>query len=240
MASGYGKKKTFGEKVKASTQKATGTLKKAFMATLAAGTLVGAPAWYYYGTIEEAEITVKSVRESYVGWDEKEEQGIYDYKIATHKELFTNENTYAHLKFDSRDMQRQFDTGKTYKITYYGKRFDLPFTTHDLYPNILSAREVTPAEIAEREKAKAKDAAQKNAPAQTPVAQPAVAGQQQPLTQTFGALSGRVVTYDLVTPDAKYTVQVTGPVEVAGKLTVNAVTPLQPPAPATTPRPPQL
>jgi len=229
MAYNYGKKKSFGQKV-------TGGLKRAFMIAVLGGAAVGGPAYYNYGTVHEAEFKIKDVRNDYVKWDEKRGEAIYEHKIVTDKGMvLENENSKLHFKFNSSDIQDNMEAGKIYRVKYYGARIDVPFI--HTFPNILSATEVTPEEIAARNKAAA-DAKAAQAKAAQAAGQPQ-AGQpqgqqqqgQQPKPQVASAapLSGTMITFDTVVGGER--VNITAPVEAANQITINKVTPLVPPKP---------
>jgi len=188
MAYNYGKKQTFGQKLK-------GGLRRAFTIAAFGGVVIGAPAYYNYGTVHEQEVKIKDVKNDYVRWDEKRNESIYEYKIVTDKGLvLENENTKLHLKFNSADIQDNVEAGKIYRVKYYGARIDVPFI--HTFPNILSATEVTPEEIAERNKAAAAakaaaaKAAQQQAGQQQQAAQPQPSGATTTPTAPTGALSG--------------------------------------------------
>jgi hypothetical protein len=236
----YGKKGKFGKAKEA----VSSAFRKAAMVTLAAGAFIGAPGWYYYGTVQEQEVKINSITTKYKGWDDKTFQGIYEYRIVTNKGAFKNEDTYTHLKFDSSDLQERLQQGQTYKIKSYGYRFSLPFS-FEMYPNIVNATLVTEDEMKERQKAK--DAAdkqntQKN-PQQGAASTPSAASSPQPQA----ALSGNMTTVEMIADGQR--IQMTVPVEVIGKVTVHKVSPLQqaaptapapvaaPPAPAPAPKP---
>ena len=146
--------------------------------------------------------------------------------------VLRNENSKLHLKFNSADMQDNFEAGKTYRIKYYGARIDIPFL--HTFPNVLTATEVTPEEIAERAKAAA---AAKAAQAKAAGQQQQQNGQQQATAPQPGvvtpapqaALSGTMITFETVSGGQK--IEITAPIEAASKITINKVTPLVPTAP---------
>src|SRR5690606_34944833 len=114
--------------------------KKAALVTVAAGALVGGPAYYNYGTIQEQEVTVRQVQRDYVGWDAEKYQSIYDnYRIVTDKGTLRNEDAMLHMKFNSDQLQETVQTGKIYRVKTYG---NLPFGLVGS-PNIISMQEVT-------------------------------------------------------------------------------------------------
>lgn len=244
MASGYGKKKNFGEKAK-------GALRRVFILSALGGVFVGGPLYYNYGTVHEAEFKVKDVKETYKGYDQKKGQSIYETRIITDKGLvLKNENTLLHAKFNSTDITEQLKEGressyysyygnqnddnkdkgpkaedKVWRIKYYGARIDIPFV--HTQQNILSIQEVTPEELAARNKAaqearkaqQQQQGQQQTQPQQGTVVQP---GQTAPA----GALSGTMITFETVVDGQK--IQMTVPIEAANKITVNKVTPLVP------------
>jgi hypothetical protein len=220
---------SFGEKV----GKLKGGLKKAFLIAVVGTAAVGAPGYYNYGTVHEQEVTINSVDNNWVRWDSSKQEPVYDYKITTDKGVMENQDAYLHLKFDSKELQQQFKEGKVYRVKTYGVRFNLPFGLHDFYPNVVSAHEVTPAEMAARKKAEVEaQSKEKLAQAGAVQQQQQVAPQQQtgiaPVQQQ-PVLSGNVITYEVVADGER--VQMTVPVEAAGKITINKVSPLVPSAP---------
>jgi len=206
-----------------------GKAKKAFIIAVAGTAVIGGPGYYYYGTTHEEQVKVTSVDSNWVSWDSSKQEPVYDYKITTDHSVLENKNTYMHMKFDSKQLQHQFEEGKIYRVKTYGERFDLPFGIHDFYPNVISAHEVTPAEQ------KARTAAEQAAQAKQQKAQvAAVAPQQQQVVpqavqpaQQQPVLSGSMITYEVVADGER--VQMTVPVEAAGKITINKVSPLVPP-----------
>ncbi|MDI1227593.1 MAG: hypothetical protein PSY14_07915 [bacterium] len=256
MASSYGRKKTFKEKAGDFGSK----LKRAFIMATIGGAAIGGPAYYHYGTIHETEVKIKEVKSEYVRYDE-DKGAIYNYKIITDKgTVLANENTFLHLKFNSKDMQEMLSEGrdtyvpydespadkktreaaspsnKTYHIRYYGSRIDIPFI--HTFPNLLSVREVPQDELQARAKAAAdaRRAAQGQGQQVQPVVQPG--NTQQPVQgggqQTAtGALSGTMITFETVVDGQK--ISMTVPIEAANKITVNKVQPLVPGAAAKPP-----
>jgi hypothetical protein len=237
----YGKK-SFGEKAK-------GALRRVFLLSAVGGVFVGGPLYYNYGTVHEAEFKVKEVKETYQGYDDKK-GAMYETKIVTDKGLvLKNENSLLHAKFNSSDITGQLKEGREYnyygyssndddknnkapkaedkvwRIKYYGARIDIPFihTQH----NVLSVQEVTPEEIAARNKAaqEARKAQQQQQQGQQQNQQGTVVqpGQTAPAA---GALSGTMITFETVVDGQK--IQMTVPIEAANKITVNKVTPLVP------------
>jgi hypothetical protein len=252
---GYGRKKTFKEKM----ANLRGTLKRAFILTTLAGVTIGGPAYYHYGTVKEVEVKVKDVKSEWQYYDSKKGESVYEYKIVTDRgQVLANKNTKLHFKFNSKDIQEQLNEGrssysyyspwgsddstksekpkgpeakdKIWHIKYYGARIDIPFI--HTAPNILSVREVTQDELKARAEA---DAARRQANGQQQPGQPNNVqqpnGQQQPVQQVqpSGQLSGTMITFETVVDGQK--IQMTVPIEAANKITVNKVTPLVPVAP---------
>lgn len=246
MASGYGKKKNFGEKAK-------GALRRVFILSALGGVFVGGPLYYQYGTVHEAEFKVKEVKEQYKGYDSKKGRSIYETRIITDKGLvLQNENSLLHAKFNSQDITDQLKEGrnsysyydyygnnnnrdnkdagpkaedKVWRIKYYGARIDIPFI--HTQQNIISIQEVTGEELAARQKA-AQEARQQQ---QQQNQQNQQQGQQGAVVQPgqtapAGALSGTMITFETVVDGQK--IQMTVPIEAANKITVNKVTPLVP------------
>ena len=167
---GYGRKKTFGQKLTDAKGKAVSAFKRAAVITLAAGTMIGGPGYYNYGTQQETEVKVRQVLRDFKEWDQEKGEGVYENsRVVTDKGTFRNEDALLHLKFNSDQLYNQFETGKTYKIKTYG---NLPFGLVGS-PNIISMREVTEEELAER--ARAQQAAMKKG--QLPAGQPQQADQ---------------------------------------------------------------
>lgn len=229
----YGKKSSF-RKAKESVSNA---FRKATMITLATGAFIGVPGWYYYGSVEEKEVKVTSVKSMNWRWDDRKEESVYDYHVLTSGGTYQNSDTYTHLKFDSKEIQGQIKEGQTYRIKSYGYRFSIPFGW-ELRPNIINATLVTEEEIKERQKAKeisAQQAAREAAQAQQDAATAAPAsGTAAAAPGTGQALSGNMVTIEMISDGQR--IQMTLPVEVIGKVTVNKVSPLNPPVAA--PKPP--
>lgn len=223
-------KKTFGQRMNS----LKGSLKKAFIIAVAGTATIGGPGYYYYGTTKTQEVKVTSVDSNYVGWNDKTQQAIYDYKVTTDHGVYENKNTYMHMKFDSDELQNQIQAGKIYQVKSYGERFNMPFGIHNFFPNIVSAREITPAEIKARDQAKANELRQQqqaqHVAGTTPPTVP-----QQPTQQNAqpAGLSGQMITYEVIADGER--VQMTVPVEAAGKVVINTVKPLVPPV---APKPP--
>ncbi len=223
---GYGRKKTFGQKLTDAKGKAVSAFKRAAVLTLAAGALVGGPGYYNYGTQQETEVKVRQVLRDFKEWDQEKGEGVYENsRVVTDKGTFRNEDALLHLKFNSDQMYNQFETGKTYKIKTYGH---LPFGLVGS-PNIISMREVTEEELAER--ARAQQAAQKKA--QAPAGQPGQPqqvqqqGTAQPASPAGGpALSG--ATTKVIISAEGYDVEMTVPTEAVNQIRVDKVTQAQP------------
>lgn len=256
MASSYGRKKTFNEKM----TDLKGRAKRAFILTAVGGAVIGGPLYYQYGTIKEQEVKIKEVKSEWLRYEEGK-GSIYEYKIVTDRGmLLANENSFLHMKFNSQDIHDMLSEGrgyqyvpwnetkeqkaereaaspanKVYKIRYYGARIDIPFihTT----PNILSVREVTPEELRARQEQRiAAERERQQAAGIQPGAngQPGTAnGTGQVVTPAQPAatgLSGTMITFSTVVNGQK--VEMTVPIEAADKITINKVTPIVPNAPA--------
>ncbi len=225
MAS-YGKKPGFFSKLK-------GTLKKAFIGTVAAGALVGAPGYYNYGTTQTQVVTTTAVTAN-SEWNQKESRFEYTYSIDTDKGYFRNESSLPHLKSDgdTEKLYREMNSGRTYVLKSYG------FRALGATPNILEAREMTKAEIEKYQKQMSdKDGVPLSQQKQNLPQPAAPVGQGVVVAPPVsGILSGRVTTLDVLSADGSNTVQLTMPVEAAGKVTVNSITPLRPSAPPAGPK----
>ncbi|TAL31699.1 MAG: hypothetical protein EPN97_10890 [Alphaproteobacteria bacterium] len=122
-------------------------------------------------------------------------------------------------------------SNKVWRIKYYGARIDVPFI--HTFPNVLSVEEVSRDELAARAKAQQqaqRDQQQQIKKDQQGAVQP---GQQQNGTVTTpaqpGQLSGTMITFTTVVNGQS--VELSVPIEAAGKVTVNKVTPLVPTPP---------
>lgn len=173
---------------------------------------------------------------------------VYKYKVITTEETFNNKKNWMHFKSqtDAKKIQATLAEGRIYKVRYYGGLTIPGINWEVLHPNILSVTPVSEQELARRaEAAKAKAKAEEEAKAKAAKAAEAAekakaAGEaQKPAdgasaaqNNSGSALSGEVVTYPVTVNG--YSVQLTVPVEVVGKVTVNTVkpvTPTQAPAP---------
>lgn len=218
MATKYGKK-TLKDKV-------NGGLRTAFMSVAALGA-VGGVGYYNYGTVQEQEVKIRSY-ETNIEYEEGSRSGYYTFD--TDKGVMIAEKSRLHLQSqdDADKIYQKISADKTYRIKTYG--VDIAGTWR---PNILEAREVTEEELKARAADKLKREADAKAKAGQPVAQPGqvvapVAQPGQPVAAPVaGVLSGRVTTMDILTADGKNTVQITMPIEAAGKVVVGSVTPLQ-------------
>lgn len=227
MATKYGKK-TLKDKV-------NGGLRTAFMSVAALGAM-GGVGYYNYGTVQEQEVKVRAY-DTHIEYEEGGAKKGY-YTFETDKGIMIAEKSRLHLQSqeDADKIYQKISADKTYKIKTYG--VDIAGTWR---PNILEAREVTEDELKARaaDKLKRETEAKARAAGQ-PVVQPGqvaapVAQAGQPVAAPVaGVLSGRVTTMDILTADGKNTVQITMPIEAAGKVVVGSVTPLQaaPVAPA--------
>ena len=232
---GYGRKKTFGQKLTDAKGKAVSAFKRAAVVTLAAGALVGGPGYYNYGTQQETEVKVRQVLRDFKEWDKEKGEAVYENsRVVTDKGTFRNEDALLHLKFNSDQMYNQFETGKTYKIKTYGH---LPFGLVGS-PNIVSMREVSEEELAER--ARAQQAAQKKG--QVPAGQPQQGGQpvQQgaaPTAQPAGTVLSGATTKVIISAEG-YDVEMTVPAEAVNHIRVDKVSQTQPVRIVQPPRPP--
>lgn len=232
---GYGRKKTFGQKLTDAKGKAVSAFKRAAVITLAAGTMIGGPGYYNYGTQQETEVKVRQVLRDFKEWDQEKGEGVYENsRVVTDKGTFRNEDALLHLKFNSDEMYNQFEAGKTYKIKTYGH---LPFGLVGS-PNIISMREVTEEELAER--ARTQQAAQKKG--LVPAGQQAQPQQQgaAPAAQP-GAPAGTVLsgaTTKVIISAEGYDVEMTVPAEAVNHIRVDKVSQTQPMRIVQPPRPP--
>lgn len=218
--------------------KVAGGLRKIFATAAAATMFLGVPGYHLYGSIEETEAKVVSYDSGYK-WDNDKGEGVYNFKIKTNKGTFVDKKSLLHLKSQDDTDKIWFDTkiGETYKFKTYGMDVG-PFEK-----NIISMEPVTEEELKERARMKQeamKAAKQEALKQQKPQGQtvdgvvPANnAGAVAPVAQQQG-LSGRVQTIDIV--HNNNVIQLTVPVEAAGKVTINNVTPLA--LPPAAPRPP--
>ncbi|MDY0008632.1 MAG: hypothetical protein RBS08_02905 [Bdellovibrionales bacterium] len=226
---GYGRKKTFKEKMVDLKGKAVGAFKKVAVVSLASAAFVGAPGYYNYGTTQETEVKVRQVLRDYKEWDSKENKAVYEnYRVVTDKGTFRNENALLHLKFNNDQMYNDFEVGKTYRIKSYGH---LPLGLVGS-PNIVSMREVSEEELAERNRAR--EAALKKGQTE----QPQQAGQQAGQTagtpaqpakpgQVAGTVLSGATTKVIITAEG-YDVEMTVPAEAVQHIRVNKVSETQP------------
>ncbi len=232
---GYGRKKTFGQKLTDAKGKAVSAFKRTAVITLAAGAFVGVPGYYNYGTQQETEVKVRQVLRDFKEWDKEKGEAVYENsRVVTDKGTFRNEDALLHLKFNSDQMYNQFESGKTYKIKTYGH---LPFGLVGS-PNIISMREVSEEELAER--ARAQQAAQKKGqmPAGQQLAQPqqGAAPAAQPGAPAGTVLSG--ATTKVIISAEGYDVEMTVPAEAVNHIRVDKVSQTQPVRIVQPPRPP--
>lgn len=222
MASGFGKKNLL-QKFTQSAGKAT---RKIVGLTLLFGA-AAAPVYYQYGTTHEQDVKVTSyVQNTKYNYETRRNEG--SYLIKTDKGNFVIEKSWPHLQGeeDVQNLWRPIYADRTYHIKTYGFHI-----AGNWQPNILSAREITAAELKVQEKERADALAKETKPAQASVQaitgvqqQPVVTTTQPVFVQQQQALSGEVVTYPVVV--GGYSVQLTVPVEVVGKVTVNTVRPI--------------
>lgn len=230
---GYGRKKTFAEKMKDAKGKAVSAFKRAAIVTVAAGAVVGGPGYYNYGTQQETEVQVRQVLRDFKEWDNDKGEAVYvNSRVVTDKGTFRNEDALLHLKFNSNALYNQFEVGKTYKIKTYG---NLPLGLVGS-PNIISMREVTPEELAERERArqtalKKGDVPQQPQQQQGQPQQPA--GTPAPAGRTLSGATSKII----ITAEG-YDVEMTVPAEAVNHIRVEKVSPTQPLRIVQPPRPP--
>jgi hypothetical protein len=165
----------------------------------------GGPIAYEYGTVKTQTVKV----ESYAG---DQETG---YTMKTDKGNFNIERSRLHLqsKEDARDIYWPINPGETYDIKTYGWHL-----LGSWQPNIIDAHKVSDEELLKREadlkKQKDKDKTNTNT----------TTTQTGNTTTTQPALSGQMVTTNVIING--YNVQITIPVEAAGKVTINSVAPV--------------
>ena len=217
------KEQTFKEKLGTMKGNAARAFKKAAAVTLIGGAVIGGPAYYNYGTVQEQEVTVRTIQKDYVGYDNEKYETIYDnYRIVTDKGTFRNENSALHMKFNSDQVQGTTEKGKIYRIKSYGH---LPFGLVGS-PNIISMTEVTKEEIEQRNRDREEMLKQQQEEqAVTPGANatPAATTPAQPGQKTLSGATSKVI----ITAEG-YDVELTVPVEVVNDIRVNKVTETQP------------
>lgn len=218
------KEQTFKEKLGTMKGNAMRAFKKAAAVTLIGGAVIGGPAYYNYGTIQEQEVTVRTIQKDYVGYDSEKYETIYDnYRIVTDKGTFRNENSLLHAKFNAEQVQSTTERGKIYRIKSYGH---LPFGMVGS-PNIISMEEVTPEEIADRNRAREEMLKQQEAERATVTpggnAAPAATTPAQPGQKVLSGATAKVI----ITAEG-YDVELTVPAEVVNDIRVNKVTETQP------------
>ncbi len=217
----FGKKKTFGDKVK-------GGLRKTFLGVAAIGA-VGGVGYYNYGTVKTERVTITDQQRDYVSGEG------YSHTVQTNAGSFVNESSRLHLKSkeETDALIWRLDRGKTYEIKSFGIDFG-PFER-----NILEAREIPAAQLRAEAEQRAREAAAKGQPAaaQQPGAPAAAAAAAATALPPSGTLSGQMETVSLLSTDGRGVVEVTMPIEARGKVFVNKVQPTAPAA-ATAPTPP--
>jgi len=218
------KEQTFKEKLGTMKGNAVRAFKKAAAVTLIGGAVIGGPAYYNYGTVQEQEVTIRTVQKDYVGYDSKKYEAIYDnYRIVTDKGTFRNENSMLHMKFNADQVQSTVEKDKIYRVKSYGH---LPFGLVGS-PNIIDMTEVTPEEIAERNRAREEMLKQQQEERRTvepgDKATPAAATPAQPGQKVLSGATTKVI----ITAEG-YDVELTVPAEVVNDIRVNKVTETQP------------
>ncbi len=210
-------------------------LRKLFLATVAAGTL-GGTGYYHIGTQQEIEAKVRN--QTSVGeYGEDGFEGHFVFNTDKGDLIVEKATLHGVSQEGARQIYNSTYNGSTYVFKTWGGIPQL-----GINPKVSSARIVTEQELQDREIEKKKRAdeekAKKAAAAQQPAQGAATPAPAQPqagaaTTQVFNGLSGRVQTVDIV--HNNNVIQLTVPVEAVGKVTINAVTPMQV-APA--PKPP--
>jgi hypothetical protein len=218
------KEQTFREKLGTMKGNAMRSFKKAAAITLIGGAVIGGPTYYNYGTIQEQEVTVRTTQKDYVSYDSEKYEAIYDnYRIVTDKGTFRNENSMLHAKFNAEQVQSTAERGKIYRIKSYGH---LPFGMVGS-PNIISMQEVTPEEIAERNREREAQLKQQQEERGTVApnnnAAPAATTPAQPGSKVLSGATAKVI----ITAEG-YDVELTVPAEVVNDIRVNKVTETQP------------
>ncbi len=219
MSYSYGKKAKPLERLRS-------TFRKAALIT-AVATVPAVPVAYNYGTLQNDTITVTDYE---MNKDGKEGHHV----IYTDHGTFNLEPSRLHFQSaeDTNRMMRGIYRGDTYDISTYGYHIGMGWQ-----PNIHELRRISAQEAAERRRAaEAKDAKPQD---QANAAAPQQAGAAPTAT---GALSGQTVT-TTVTVNG-YAVEITLPIEAAGKVSIASVrpvvaTPVVAPAAAPAAQPPQ-
>lgn len=167
---------------------------------LAAGS---APFAYEYGTVKEQTVKVTGYKNN----------GDDTYTFYTDKGTFNAERSRLHLqsKEDAGHFYSMINTGDTYDIKTYGWHL-----AGSWQPNIFEATPVSAEELQKRQdNLGKKDVKDSKTTANT----------TQPVANSnAAALSGQMVTTNVIVNG--YNVQITIPVEAAGKVTINGVAPV--------------
>jgi hypothetical protein len=197
----FGEKKTF-------KQKFNDAAKKVLLWTGLAGA-VGGPVAYEYGTIETQ--TVKVI--SYQG----DEKG--NYTLKTDKGAFNIEKSRLHFQTteDVFNLYWPINNDGTYDIKTYGWHL-----IGGWQPNIIDVQPVSAEELQKRKEDQAKKNKKDNTA--TTTTQSGTNNNGGTATTTTGALSGQMITTNVIING--YNVQITIPVEAAGKVTINSVAPV--------------
>jgi len=199
---GYGKK-SFKEKFNSAANSAGKKFKRLLLWTGLVGA-AASPIAYEYGTIKEQTVKV----ESYTGNDDD------GYSVKTDKGTFNIEKSRLH--FQSKEVVHSLywpiNGGQTYDIKTYGWHL-----LGNWQPNIIGVHAVTQEDLEKRQAdlKKQKEDDKKNTNTTTT---------QTGNTTTQPALSGQMVTTNVIING--YNVQITIPVEAAGKVTINSVAPV--------------
>lgn len=191
-------------------------LKNGFLRVVFFGAALGGPTYYHYGTIREVEAKVKT--ENY--YDAFQDDGkTFKGVIETDKGTFLNEKSiwFAKSNQDADNLQTETDKGETFKFKVYGGIW--PFKA-----NIIEGRQVTAAELKEREAQKLGKDGQPVAPEAKP-GQTVDQGQAQPGTTVAGqppaGLSGSITPLNI--NFGLYTVKMTVPTEAVPFIKINSV-----------------
>lgn len=191
MAYSYGKKPSFGSK-----------LKNAFRKVAIWGAVLAGPAtwgYYNYGTVKHETVKVDTVDMS---------SDSTSYTLHTDKGTFNVERARLHFQSvaDVQSMMKNVKAGETYDVTSYGMHIGAGWQ-----PNVYKIKLVTADELKKRGD---KTPANNNAPVTTSTT---------PVTAPAG-LSGQTVTTSVTVNG--YVVEITIPVEAAGKVSINSVKPV--------------
>lgn len=223
----------FGKKPKTFKEKLTTAFRKAVAGTCLGGALFGV-GYYQYGTEQTFQATVTGQHPDVL------EKAIYT--VVTDKGKFTLEKSFFHGQSvdEAAALYFQVNEGRTYDFTTYGVHL-----LGKWQPNIIAARELTPAEVLGRAKQKELE---RTRVLKARVPGPVAAENTDPAVvldavQVQSCLSGEMVTSSIELNGHRY--KITLPREAAGKIAIAPEAPavaveapavvVQPPSP---PRPP--